>query len=297
MKALTNNPYAVLLLVAVIWAGNAIAGKLAAGHVSPMLLTLLRWVVAVAVIVPFAWPDLRRDRALIRRHWRLMFALGAFGFTGFNALFYWSLNHTSAINVTITQSAMPLLVFLGNLLFFRVPFNPLQLVGFSLTLVGVAITVSGGDWQVLRHLHLNKGDALILAAVVLYGGYTLALRFKPDFHWRSAIALLSVSAMISAVPLALLEWQQGNAQVPDAMGLGVLAYIALFPSLVAQSFYIRGVELIGANRANLFINLVPVFGAVLAVMVLGEVLHLYHIAALAFVLGGILLAEWSAKRR
>lgn len=278
-----------------IWAGNAVAGKLAAGHVSPMLLTLLRWVCAVVVIVPLAWRNLRRDWGVIKAHLVLMFSLGALGFTGFNALFYWSLNYTSAINVTITQSAMPLLVFIGNLLLFRVPFHPLQFLGFSLTLVGVAVTVSGGDWQVLQGLQLNRGDALILAAVVLYAGYTLALRVKPAVHWRSAIAVLSVAAMISAVPLALLEWQQGYSLAPDGIGLGVIAYIAIFPSLVAQSLYMRAVELIGANRANLFINLVPVFGAMLAVLALGEILHLFHIVALACVLGGILLAEWGGR--
>lgn len=296
MKHWTQQPYLVLTTVAIIWAGNAIAGKLAAGHVSPMLLTLLRWVVAVLVIMPFAWGDLRREWPLVRRHLLLMFVLAAVGFASFNALFYWALNYTTAINATITQSSMPLMVFLGNLLLFRVRFTLFQLLGFLLTLLGVAVTVSRGQWSALLALELNQGDALMLLAVLLYGAYTLALRFKPPLHWRSAIAVLSVSALLASIPYAGIEWATGNMVAPDLQGLAVLVYIAVFPSLIAQSLYIRGVELIGANRANLFINLVPIFGAMLAVTLLGEALEMYHVVALLLVLAGISMAERGAER-
>ena len=297
MFALIRNPYLVLGLVALIWAGNAIAGKLAAGHVSPMLLTALRWLVAVVVILPFAAPDVRREWPLLRRHLLQLFCLSAVGFAGFNALFYLALNYTSAINVTITQSAMPLLVFLGNLLLFRVGFSLAQLLGFSLTLLGVLVTVSHGQWQTLMGLQLNRGDALMLLAVTLYAGYTLALRYKPALHWRTTILTLAVSALLTSIPFALLEYANGDTVLPHWRGLAVVVYVGIFPSLFAQSLYIRGVEMIGANRANLFINLVPVFGAVLAVTILGEALHAYHVVALLMVLGGIYLAERGARAK
>lgn len=284
----------LLTCVALFWGGNAVAGKLAVGHVSPMLLTALRWLFAVIFIAPFALANVREQWPIIRKNMVMLFLFGAFGFAGFNALFYYALNYTTAINVTIEQSIMPLIVFFGNFLLFKLRPTPLQLIGFSLTLFGVAITVSNGDLASLLFLNLNRGDALMLMAALLYGGYTVMLRYKPPLHWRAMIFVLAVSALLSSLPLAYVEYHTGNMILPDIQGLGVILYIAIFPSLLAQSLYIRGVEMVGGNRANLFINLVPVFGSILAVLILGEVLHTYHIFALAFVVAGILLAERSA---
>lgn len=296
MKPPLHHPYLLLVATALFWAGNAIAGKMAAGHVSPMLLTLMRWTAAVLIIAPFAWPDLRREWPALRPHLGLMFCLGAVGFGAFNALLYLSLNYTTAINVTIEQSAMPLVVFIGNWLLFRVRFTVLQAVGFLLTLAGVILTVSRGQPTALLTLELNRGDALMMLAVLLYGGYTLALRFKPVLHWRSTILVLAASAALASVPFATLEWAMGHFLAPDLRAWLVVLYAAIFPSLASQSLYIRGVERIGPNRANLFINLVPIFGSILAVTLLGEALHLYHIAALLLVVGGIWLAERGAQR-
>jgi drug/metabolite transporter (DMT)-like permease len=262
-----------------------------------MLLTQLRWLFATAIILPLAWLDLKRDWPVLRQHLAFMFCLGAAGFACYNTLFYLALNHTSAINVTILQSAMPLMVFLGNRLLFGVRFSAMQVVGFALTLFGVALVVAQGTLSTLLQLDLNRGDLLILLAVLFYGGYTLALRYKPTVHWRSAIAVLASSASLACLPFTAFEVHAGNALFPDWTGLAVVAYIGIFPSLFAQTLYMRGVELIGANRANLFINLVPVFGAILAVFVLGEHLRAYHLAALITVLGGIYLAEQGTKTR
>ncbi|MCQ0989725.1 DMT family transporter [Jiella marina] len=290
------HPYVVLSTVALLWAGNAIAGKLAAGHISPMLLTLFRWTFASLFILPFALGDVKRDWPVIRPRLAYMLALGAIGFSSFNALFYLAVNYTTAINVTIEQSAMPLVVFLANFLLFRMGVAPLQIAGFSLTLVGVALTTSHGDLSALLELDLNRGDALMMLAVLLYGGYTVALRFKPQIHWRSTIMVLSLAALLTAMVFAAIEFALGKTQLPDLQGAGAALYTAIFPSLLAQSLYIKGVEMIGPNRANLFINFVPVFGAILAVLIVGEELFLYHIIALACVLGGITIAERGARR-
>ena len=296
MNPLIRNPFILLSIVALLWGGNAVAGKLAVGHVSPMLLTSLRWLFACVFMVPFAWRDAQREWPIIRQHWLKLFLLAALGFTAFNALFYWALNYTSAINVTIEQSAMPLVVFLGNFILFGLRPVRLQLVGFSLTLLGVLITVAHGDISSLLNLDLNRGDALMLLATLLYGGYTVALRFRPPLHWRSMIMILALFAFISSLPLSGYEYWAGYAQIPDLRGVGVVLYIAIFPSLIAQSLYMRGVDLIGGNRANLFINLVPVFGSVLAVLILAEDFKSYHFAALSLVVGGILLAEQGVKK-
>lgn len=296
MTRLVAHPYAILALVALFWGGNAVAGKLAVGHVSPMLLTMLRWTMACLLMTPLALTHVRRDWPTIRRRLPYLFLLGAVGFTCFNALFYLAVTYTSAINVTIEQSAMPLVVFVANYVLFRTGVTLFQLLGFSLTIIGVAITAAHGDLATLLALDLNRGDAMMLVAVLLYGGFTVALRFKPDIDFRSMIYALSIAALITSIPLAAAEWAMGHAQAPDWQGLSAALYTAIFPGLVAQILYIRGVAMIGPNRANLFINLVPIFGAMLAVGIVGEELHTYHMVALAFVLGGITLAERGAAR-
>lgn len=296
MNAFFRNPFLLLCIVALLWGGNAVAGKLAVGHVSPMLLTSLRWLFACLFIVPFAWRDAKREWAVICEHRVKLFLLAALGFTAFNALFYWALNYTSAINVTIEQSAMPLVVFLGNFLWFGLRPAKLQLLGFSLTLCGVLITVAHGQLSSLLSLDLNCGDALMLMATVLYGGYTVALRYRPPLHWRSMIMMLALFAFLSSLPFSAYEYWAGHSVLPDARGFGVVLYIAIFPSLIAQSLYMRGVDLIGGNRANLFINLVPVFGSLLAVIILAEEFKTYHFLALSLVVGGILLAEQGVRR-
>ena len=169
-------------------------------------------------------------------------------------------------------------------------------VAAVLAVVGVALTASHGELSALLALDLNRGDALMMLAVLIYGGYTVALRFKPKLHWRSTIFVLALSALVVSVPLAGIEWAMGHTQLPDTSGMTAALYTAIFPSLLAQVLYIRGIELIGPNRANLFVNLVPIFGAILAVLIIGEELHAYHVAALTFVLGGIMLAERGAAR-
>ncbi|MEE2953148.1 MAG: DMT family transporter [Pseudomonadota bacterium] len=292
-----GHPYVLLALTTLFWGGNAVAGKFAIGHVSPMILVFLRWTLACLIMAPFAIGHVRRDWPTIRQNLPLLFCLGACGFTVFNATFYTAVTYTSAINVMIEQSAMPLVVFVASFLLFRTQVAPLQIVGFLITMIGVALTASHGEPKTLLSLDLNRGDAWMLFAVLVYGLYTAALRLKPAISWQSSIFCLSVAALITAVPFALVESARGAAQWPDLQGLVVVLYTAVFASLLSQTFYIRGVELIGGNRANLFINLVPIFGSILAVALLGETLHGYQVLALAFVIGGILLAEQSARRK
>ena len=291
-----KTAYALLLLTALFWGGNAVAGKLAVGHVSPMLLTTARWGFAFLALSVIGWPRLMADWPKVRRNALYLMALGAVGFSIFNIALYSAVVYTSAINVSIEQAGIPMLIFLGNFLLFRLHATWAQITGFSVSLVGVALTASHGDPARLLALDLNFGDALMLAAVVGYAGYTIALRFKPDIHWQSLMIALTAGAFITSIPFALAEAQAGAGIIPDARGWAIILYTAIFPSILAQIFYVRGVELIGANRTGLFVNLVPVFGTLMSVLLLGEQFHLYHAVALALVLGGIWLAETSGRK-
>jgi drug/metabolite transporter (DMT)-like permease len=291
-----RNAYVLLLLTTLFWAGNAIAGKLAVGHISPMLLNMLRWMVAGIVLAIIGLPQLRRDWPVVRRNLPVLFSLGAAGFTLFNAALYSALTYTTAINVSIEQAGLPMFIFLANFILYRMGVAPGQIVGFVLSLGGVALTASHGDLTRLAELDVNFGDALMLLAIVFYGGYTVALRYKPEIHWQSMMLVMGLAAFVSAVPFVLWEAARGAAILPDSRGWAIVIYAAVFPSILSQVFYIRGVELIGANRAGLFINLVPIFGTLLSIVIVGEAFHIYHGIALAMVMGGIWLAEHSGRK-
>ena len=283
--------YVFLTITAMSWGGNAVAGKLAVGHISPMLLTSIRWGLAFTVLMTFALPQVRRDIKTIQANLPLLIGYGMFGFACFNILLYSALEYTTAINVAIEQAGMPMVIFLANFILFRIKVMPAQIIGFLLTLSGVAVTASSGSLARLIGLELNQGDALMLLAVVFYGGYTVALRYKPVLHWQSMITVMAAAAFLTSIPFSMIEVARETVIWPDTTGWLVAAFTAIFPSLVAQVLFIKGNEIIGSNRAGIFINLVPIFGTLMSVMILGETMHLYHVLALALVLGGIWLAE------
>jgi drug/metabolite transporter (DMT)-like permease len=293
---MNRTAYLLLLLTTLFWGGNAIAGKLAIGHVSPMLLTALRWTFAFAILLPFSWGRMVRDWSTARGSLLLLSVLGALGFTAFNVALYSALMHTSAINVSIEQAAIPMVIFVANFLLFGTRITLLQIIGFLLSVAGVVVVASHGDPRRLLALDLNLGDALMLVAIAVYSAYTLMLRFKPDIHWQSMMVILTGSAALTSIPFVIYEGATGALIWPDAQGWAVGAYTVIFPSMMAQVFYMRGVELIGPNRAGLFINLVPIFGTLLAIALLGEAVEAYHAVAIVMVMGGIAIAEWSGRR-
>jgi len=292
---LYRNPHLLLALTTFIWSGNAIAGKFAIGHVSPMMLTMSRWAVALLIISLIARHHIAADWHIIRKNWLYLLLMGGIGYTGFNYCLYSGLQHISAINVTLEQSAMPLVIFILNYAIYRTGITWLQIVGFLLTFLGVIVTVSSGQPIGLfsgEGSGINVGDIYMLGAAICYGGYSAALRSKPAMHWQSFLACLAAGALIFAMVGAMVEYQTGHLQVPATLqGFSVVLYAGILASLVAQGLFIKGVEAFGSNIAGLYINLVPIFGALLAVLLLGEQLHLFHAVAFVLVVGGIMIAQ------
>ncbi|CAN7511160.1 DMT family transporter [Rhizobium sp. LjRoot30] len=283
--------YVYLTIAALCWGGNAVAGKLAIGHISPMMLTFWRWAFAFMLIVAISVPQLKKDWPLLKQNWLLLMVLGVIGYTSFNAFLYTAVLYTTAINVAIEQAGIPVLIFIANFLLYRTRVSLAQIVGFAVTMLGIALTASHGDLMSLAQLTLNFGDALMMLAVVAYTVYTLLLRWRPPIHWKSLMALPALGALLASVPLLGWEMAAGDAIWPDASGWAIALWTSIFASLVAQILYVLGVDNIGPNRAGLFINLVPVFGTLLSVLLVGEDLQLFHVIALALALGGIAIAE------
>ena len=296
-----DNAYLLLTLTAFIWAGNAIAGRFADGHVSPMVLTVLRWTIAVGVVLPFAWRRLPAEWPTIRANALFLFAMGAVGYTVFNVLLYSALLYTSAINVTIEQSAMPLFIFILSFLLFRQRATAIQIGGFVLTAIGVTVVATYGDpfgAIVGEGGALNRGDALMLAGAFAYALYSALLPKKPKMDATVFLLVLMSAALVTAVAGVAVEAATLGSIWPSTLqGWLVVVYAGLFPSVVAQAFFIRGVESVGANRAGLFINLVPVFAALLSVLLLGEVLRPFHAVGFVLVVAGVLIAQRTVVRR
>jgi drug/metabolite transporter (DMT)-like permease len=290
----THLAYCLLILTTLFWGANSVAGKMAVGEISPMLLTLARWVLAAGIVFAFGFADLKRDWPVIRRNIGLLIFYSVIGFTLFNVLLYTALTKTSAVNASIMQAAIPAAVYLLNFLYFRIKVTWWQIAGFGVTLLGVLIVATHGEIARLARLDLNTGDALVLIAVVSYAFYTIYLRYKPQMNWKSLITILAAIAAIATIPFVIWEWQNGSLIMPTNKGFWIILYTGIFPSILSQIFYIRGVELIGANRAGIFINLIPIFGTGLATLILGEPLQAFHMVALVLVIAGILLAERKA---
>lgn len=291
LAAFWQKPRLVLSLCTLMWAGNGVAGRAIAGQMSPMLLVTARWslvFVILSVMLLNRWHEIK---AVIFAHpWRIGL-MGSIGFTGFNVLFYAAAYYTTAVNMNLLQSAIPIFVFLGALMFMGTPVTLLQSLGVGLSVLGAILVTTAGQPQNLLAMHFNKGDLMLVLACACYAGYTLALRGRPRVDGLVFFAALALAAMLSSIPFLAIEAWRGQIVWPTFRGFSILAYITVFPSLVAQLFYMRGVDLIGAGRAGVYANLVPIFGALLALVLLHEPFHIYHAEALLACLLGIWLTE------
>ncbi|WP_460084801.1 DMT family transporter [Roseibium sp. LAB1] len=286
-----GNALLMLALTTLFWGGNTVAGRLAVGEVSPMVVVFLRWVIVAGILVPLQWRHICAEWPLMRPYSVRMVLMAVFGFIGFNTLFYIAATKTTAVNLGIIQGSVPILVLIGSLIAFGTRVRALQVIGILLTLAGVTLIAAQGSLDVLLALAVNPGDGVMLIACVLYSGYTLALRDRPQVSPLAFFAVLSCIAALTSLPGLAYDIAAGTVQWPSFQGWLVVLYIALFPSCLAQIFFMRGVELIGPARAGVFINLVPIFAAILAVSILGEPFKWYHGTALALVIGGIWLSE------
>ena len=293
----TATAYAILTLTALLWAGNAVAGKWAVGEVSPQALTTLRWLFAFALLAVIARRRVAAEWPRLAVRWRYVLLMGASGYTVFASLFYAAGARTTALNVALLQGAVPIFVMLLNVLVRSAGVRAGQVVGAAVTLAGVAVASSHGDLKALLSLTFNLGDGLMLAACLVYAGYTVALPARPKVSGLAFFTGLALAALLTSLPPLAAEWAAGRLIWPSLpIGWPLVAFVALGPSLLAQLSFIRGVELIGPNRAGLFVNLVPVFGAGLAVLLAGEPFDAFDGLALALVLGGILIAETAGRR-
>jgi drug/metabolite transporter (DMT)-like permease len=287
---LYSNAYLLLALTALFWAGNFVVGRGVHSHVPPIALAWARWMLATAIVLPFAVPHLRREWTAVRANLPILVFLGAAGAGVFNTIAYFSLNYTTALNAVVMQSSAPVLIVLAGLILFGERVRPLQALGIAVSLAGVLTMVARGDLSVLAGLSLNKGDIGLLVAMATWAIYTAFLRKRPLIHWLSFTAVTFGVAAALNTPLMIAEHLSGWQLQLDLDTVLAIAYVSVFPSVLSYIFYNRGVELIGANRAGVFMHLVPFYGAALAILLLGEQPQLYHGVGIALILSGVAIA-------
>ncbi len=288
---LANQPYLLLSITALCWAGNAIVGRLAAGHIPPVTLSFLRWSFAFLIILPFAWKHLKRDWGAIRAGLGTMIFLSVIGISAFNTLQYWALEHTQALNTLLLQSAGPLFVAVWSLILLGVRLTLAQAGGIALSLIGVLVILLHGDLTALTSIEFNKGDIIFTAALAIFGLYSVLSLKRPQIHGLSFVGFTFGCGAVCLVPLWIWELFTRPAMQLDAANLLSLFYVAVFPSTLAYLCFNRGVQLIGANRAAPFFHVVPVFGSAMAIVFLGEHPQLFHIIGFALVLTGVFVAS------
>jgi drug/metabolite transporter (DMT)-like permease len=291
-----ENPYLLLATTSLLWSGNHIVGRASGGQVPPMALAAARWLIPAIVMWPLVRHHLQRDWPTIRAHWKIMLWLSLTGGALFTVLQYVGLQHTSALNVSVLNSLVPVLIVAVSALFFRDHITTRQLVGIATSSLGVLAIIAHGQVETLTALAFNGGDLITLVSMVLFAVYAAYLRLRPNIHWLSFLFVLAVVSTAFNMPLFVWEMADGAILRPTLITFVTIGYVSIFPSLLAFAAWNRGVELIGANRAGPFLHLVPIYTAVLASTLLGEHLAAYHIAGFALIIAGVWLASRRAAR-
>ena len=295
-RAYSSSPF-LLFLATLGWGSNTIASRLAVGEVSPMLLIFFRWGFVVVILLSLYWRQMIDEWPIIRPRLKWLLIMGGCGLSLFNAFFYIAAHSTTAVNLGIIQSTMPGMILLGSFMFFGDRINGLQFSGLLLTLLGVGVIVTQGSLEQLMQLTFNHGDLLMIFACSFYAMYTVGLKSRPKISGMVMLAYFSVAAFLMTIPLMIFESFIYGTVMPGVKGFAIVFYIAIVPSFLSQIFFMRGVDLIGPGSAGLYANLVPIFSAIMAVLLLSEEFALFHLAAMLLVFGGIGLFEYQSRRK
>ena len=284
--------YAMLVLTALFWAGNQVIARGLQGHMSPIAMSFWRWLVAFAILAPFVLPSIVRERRAIARSWKVLAVLGVIGVAGFNTLTYTGLKYTTATNGVLLNSVIPILVLAINVTVLREPLRAVQAAGVATSLAGVLMIVARGDAGVLMHLELNPGDLWVLTAMLDWAIYTVLLRWRPrELSSRAFTGTLIAIGVLFLLPLFAWDYESGSRTVWGPVTFGAVAYFAIFPSVLAYFFWNAAVARVGGERASLFLHLMPLFGALLSAVFLGEALLWYHYAGALLIFAGLFIAS------
>lgn len=297
MKRLTANPYLLLTLTALFWAGNMVMGRGIRADVPPIALAFWRWTIALVLVLPFALPHLRSQWPALRKAWRSVIVLGIIGVGCYNTFAYLALQHTTATNATLLNSFIPVATIALAFVLLGKRLTRLEAAGVVVSLAGVLMIVSRGELDTLLGFSLNTGDLWMLGAVLTWGLYTVGLQWRPQgVDPMLMLAAFTVVGLLVLIPAYAWELSGGRSIQPSLTAIGGILYTGIFPGFLGYVFYNAGIAAVGPSRGSLFIHLMPVFGTVLAAIFLGERPYWYHFVGIALVFAGIMLTTRKPAR-
>jgi drug/metabolite transporter (DMT)-like permease len=284
-------PFALLALANLLWSGNWIAGRALRDAFDPITLNFWRWLIAAAVLAPFALPELRDKAVLVRRHAGILILLSLTGIVAFHSLVYLGLRSTTAVNAVLINSSIPLFIMLCSWIIERERASLRQLAGMLVSLTGIAIILSRGSPDALLVLEVQAGDAWILLAMPAWGVYSVLLKRRPpELGGLEFLFVIATAAVLMLAPAAAAVMLHSPPPYPGHGAALSVLYIALGASVLAYICWNRGVAVVGANAAGVTVHLLPAFGTLLAILLLGERFAAFHAAGIATILAGVLLA-------
>ena len=285
--------YLLLTLTALCWAGNHVTGRwiaLETPPVPPGGLSMTRWALATLVLLPFAWKHLVADWPHIRERLSVVLFLGLLGGAGFSVLQYYGLRYTTAVNVGVMNSVGPAFIILAGLILFRDRVVAAQLGGVMVSLAGVLVILSKGEPLALGRIGFNFGDLIVLFNMGIFAVYSACLRLRPQMHSLTFMTLMSAIASVGSAPVALVETLTGDVLRLTWPTVMAVVYTGLFTSVTAYLAWNAGVAMLGVQRAGVFLHLVPLFGAILSMLLLGEEPRLFHGVGLILIITGVTIA-------
>jgi len=296
MKVSERTALIFLFATMSLWAGNAIVGRMFYEELPPFQLAFWRWILAGLLILIVMRPPLKQDWPVIWRHkWTLVF-IGTFGIGCYNTLQYAALNYTTATNVGLIQTAMPVLVAILDRLVYRSHTSWLQSIGMGLSTLGIMVIIAQGDLSRLLDLSINIGDFYMVLAILTYGIFSVSLRAAPQLNQWSFLFVLFVVGALELLPFQLWEYSQGARMVINEATILAMIYIVIGPAFLAYKFFTSAVATLGPNRAGVFFYWLPIAAAGLAVPLLGEPLYSYHFVGFVLVVLGLRFGLTSRKK-
>lgn len=282
---------AFAILPPLFWAGNFFLARAFRDDIPPFQMSFWRWLIAFFLLLPFVLPKLRQNRDRLRREWLWLSALGIVGVTAFNCFIYVALHHTTVVNAALINSLMPVMTLVFAYIFLRVRIAGLQVLGVALALTGAVVIIARGNVHILSALAPQYGDILVFLGMSAWALYTVLIRWKPTALDPLVFLLTTIGfGVLGHMPIAVWEAAVVGTMTVSAGSLLALVYFAIFPSLLAYIFWNRAVRSIGPARASLFMYLMPLFAAGLAIIFLNESLQAYHVFGMAIIVAGLTMS-------
>ncbi|MDC3030973.1 DMT family transporter [Candidatus Pelagibacter sp.] len=289
--------YLYLFLTVTFWAGNFIVGKLASFYdVPPFSLNFYRWFFAWLILAPFTISEIIEKKEYILKNYKLFAILGVTSITIFNSIVYYSLNFTQVISGVLMISTIPVMIMLFSSILNIEKTNIFQIIGVIFSFAGVIMIITKADVQILKNLDFNKGDITMVVAMFSWALYsTLLKRQKYEISQISLLQVVITFGLFFLIPIYFIEYQIGSRIILEKPFIFILSYVVLFPGLASFLLWIKGISLIGANRSGVFLHLMPILSAIMAMIFFNEKFMFYHMLGACFIITGILLSNKKLK--